>query len=45
MEIGRLLGIRPRTVRFQVDGAKAKLGASTRIQAVAKALRERLIAL
>lgn len=45
MEIGRLLGISPRTVRFHVDGAKAKLGASTRIQAVAKALRERFIAL
>lgn len=45
MEIGRLLGISPRTVRFHVDGAKTKLGASTRIQAVAKALRERFIAL
>jgi DNA-binding CsgD family transcriptional regulator len=43
-EIGALLGISPRTVRFHVDSAKAKLGVSTRIQAVAKALRERLIA-
>ena len=44
-EIGRLLGISPRTVRFHVDSAKAKLGVSTRIQAVAKALRERIIAI
>jgi DNA-binding CsgD family transcriptional regulator len=43
-EIGQLLGISPRTVRFHVDSAKAKLGVSTRIQAVAKALRERIIA-
>lgn len=42
-EIGQLLGISPRTVRFHVDSAKAKLGVSTRIQAVAKALRERII--
>ncbi len=44
-EIGRLLGISPRTVRFHVDSAKSKLGVSTRIQAVAKALRERIIGL
>jgi LuxR family transcriptional regulator, quorum-sensing system regulator BjaR1 len=44
-EIGQLLGISPRTVRFHVDSAKAKLGVSTRIQAVAKALRERIIAI
>lgn len=43
-EIGALLGISPRTVRFHVDSAKTKLGVSTRIQAVAKALRERIIA-
>ena len=43
-EIGRLLGISPRTVRFHVDSAKAKLGVSTRVQAVAKALREHVIA-
>ncbi|NOT40181.1 MAG: hypothetical protein HOP13_06790 [Alphaproteobacteria bacterium] len=43
-EVGQLLGISPRTVRFHVDSAKAKLGVSTRIQAVAKALRERIIA-
>jgi DNA-binding CsgD family transcriptional regulator len=45
VEIGQLLGISPRTVRFHVDSAKAKMGVSTRIQAVAKALRERIIAL
>lgn len=45
VEIGALLGISPRTVRFHVDSAKAKLGVSTRIQAVAKALRERVIVL
>jgi LuxR family quorum sensing-dependent transcriptional regulator/LuxR family quorum-sensing system transcriptional regulator CciR len=43
-EIGQLLGISPRTVRFHVDSAKQKLGVQTRIQAVAKALRERIIA-
>jgi DNA-binding CsgD family transcriptional regulator len=43
-EIGGLLGISPRTVRFHVDSAKTKLGASSRVQAVTKALRERLIA-
>lgn len=43
-EIGRILGISPRTVRFHVDSAKAKLGVSTRVQAVAKALREHVIA-
>jgi len=43
-EIGQILGISPRTVRFHVDSAKTKLGVSTRVQAVAKALRERIIA-
>jgi DNA-binding CsgD family transcriptional regulator len=43
-EIGKMLGISPRTVRFHVDSAKNKLGVSTRVQAVAKALRERIIA-
>ena len=37
-EIGSMLGISPRTVRFHVGNAKAKLGVSTRIQAVAKRL-------
>ena len=43
-EIGKMLGISPRTVRFHVDSAKTKLGVSTRVQAIAKALRERIIA-
>ncbi len=43
-EIGQTLGISPRTVRFHVDSAKVKLGVTSRIQAVAKALRERIIA-
>lgn len=42
-EISRLLGISPRTVRFHVDSAKAKLGVSSRVQAVTKALRARMI--
>jgi len=42
-EISRLLGISPRTVRFHVDSAKAKLGVNSRVQAVTKALRSRLI--
>ena len=44
VEIGQILGISPRTVRFHVDSAKTKLGVTTRIQAVAKALREKIIA-
>ena len=43
VEIGQMLGISPRTVRFHVDSAKQKLGVSTRIQAVSKALREKII--
>jgi DNA-binding CsgD family transcriptional regulator len=43
-EIGKALGISARTVRFHVDSAKTKLGVANRIQAVAKALRERIIA-
>jgi DNA-binding CsgD family transcriptional regulator len=42
-EISRILGISPRTVRFHVDSAKAKLGVSSRVQAVTKALRARMI--
>ena len=42
-EISRLLGISPRTVRFHVDSAKTKLGVTSRVQAVTKALRERII--
>lgn len=43
-DVGQILGISPRTVRFHVDSAKTKLGVTTRIQAVAKALRDRVIA-
>lgn len=35
-EIGQILDISPRTVRFHVGNAKSKLGVATRIQAVAK---------
>lgn len=35
-EIGQILAISPRTVRFHVGNAKTKLGVATRIQAVAK---------
>ena len=43
-QISQLLGISPRTVRFHVDSAKTKLGVGSRVQAVAKALREHIIA-
>lgn len=35
-EIGRILQISPRTVRFHVQNGKTKLGVATRVQAVAK---------
>lgn len=35
-EVGKILSISPRTVRFHIRNAKAKLGVATRIQAVAK---------
>jgi DNA-binding NarL/FixJ family response regulator len=41
--IGRELFISPDTARTQLAGAMAKLGASTRTQAVARALRDALI--
>ena len=41
--IGRELFISPDTARTQLAGAMAKLGASTRTQAVAEALRDALI--
>jgi DNA-binding CsgD family transcriptional regulator len=44
-EIGRLLKISPRTVRFHLDNARTKLGVVTRAQAVQKALRQKLIRL
>jgi DNA-binding CsgD family transcriptional regulator len=36
VEVGQILQISPRTVRFHINNAKAKLGVATRIQAVAK---------
>ena len=42
--IGNALSISPQTVRTHVQKAMEKLGASTRVQAVAIALRESLIA-
>lgn len=36
VEVGKILGISPRTVRFHINNAKIKLGVATRIQAVAK---------
>jgi DNA-binding CsgD family transcriptional regulator len=41
--MGRELFISPDTARTQLGTAMAKLGASTRTQAVARALREELI--
>jgi DNA-binding CsgD family transcriptional regulator len=35
-EVGKILSISPRTVRFHINNAKSKLGVTTRIQAVAK---------
>ena len=42
-EIGRRLGIGPETVRTHVRKASGRLGAATRTQAVATALRQGLI--
>jgi DNA-binding NarL/FixJ family response regulator len=42
-QIGELLSISPQTVRTHVQKAMEKLGATTRVQAVATALRESLI--
>ena len=42
-EIGGLLKISPRTVRFHLDNARTKLGVDTRAQAVRKAIRQKLI--
>lgn len=43
-EIGIILGVSPRTVRFHLDKAKGKLKVMTRVQAVTKAVKDRLIA-
>ena len=42
-EIAVILGLSKRTVDFHIDNARAKLGVSTRIQAVVKAVAGRLI--
>lgn len=44
-EIAERLGICKRTVDFYLDNARAKLGALTRIHAVALAVQERIIKL
>jgi DNA-binding CsgD family transcriptional regulator len=44
-EVGQVLGISGRTVRFHADNAKKKLGATTRVQAVARAINDSLIAI
>lgn len=38
-EVGKILEISPRTVRFHINNAKTKLGVATRIQAVTKRMR------
>ena len=38
-EIGKAMGVAPRTVRFHIDNAKTKLGVSNRTQAVLRILR------
>jgi DNA-binding response OmpR family regulator len=43
IEIGQILGLTKRTVDFHIDNARAKLGASTRTEAVGKATTGRLI--
>jgi LuxR family transcriptional regulator, activator of conjugal transfer of Ti plasmids len=40
-EIGSIVGVAPRTVRFHIDNAKTKLNVGSRVQAIAKLLRER----
>jgi DNA-binding response OmpR family regulator len=42
-EIAQILGLTKRTVDFHIDGARAKLGAATRTEAVIKAATGRLI--
>ncbi|HEY1365216.1 MAG TPA: response regulator [Xanthobacteraceae bacterium] len=42
-EIAQILGLTKRTVDFHIDNARAKLGASTRTEAVIKAATGRLI--
>ena len=40
-QIAQILAVAPRTIRFHIDNAKTKLGVETRVQAVARLLRER----
>jgi DNA-binding CsgD family transcriptional regulator len=42
-QAAEILGVSSRTIRFHLDGAKSKLGASTRAHAVATAMTENLI--
>jgi DNA-binding response OmpR family regulator len=42
-EIAMILGLSKRTIDFHIDNARAKLGVSTRIQAVVKAVAGKLI--
>ena len=43
VEIGQIVGLTKRTIDFHIDNARAKLGASTRTEAVIKATAGRLI--
>ncbi len=40
-EIADVVGVAPRTVRFHIDNAKTKLKVGSRVQAIARLLRER----
>ncbi|MGO8918359.1 MAG: response regulator transcription factor [Stellaceae bacterium] len=42
-EIAQILGLKKRTVDFHIDNARTKLGTTTRIEAVIKAISGRLI--
>jgi DNA-binding CsgD family transcriptional regulator len=42
-EIAQIVGLTKRTIDFHIDNARAKLGASTRTEAVIKAATGRLI--
>ncbi|HYA66546.1 MAG TPA: helix-turn-helix transcriptional regulator [Burkholderiaceae bacterium] len=42
-EIARAMGLTKRSVDFSLDTARLKLGALTRVQAVAMAVQEKLI--
>lgn len=42
-EVGETIGISPRTVRFHIQNAKAKMNVDTRIQAVTRMLKDQFI--